>query len=96
MTKQIALFALALSLPLAACGDADDPAVVTDDTITIETPDVDGAMDDMGDAADDAADATMDAADDAADATMDAADEAGDAVEAAGEEAEEEIEEGTE
>lgn len=45
MTNRFALLALALALPLAACGDTDDP-VVMEDTITVETPDVDGAMDD--------------------------------------------------
>ena len=70
MYKNIALFALALALPLAAC--ETEPDAVEGDTITIETPDVDGAIDDAGAAIDDAA-ADADAAIDDAAADADAA-----------------------
>lgn len=84
--NRIALLALALALPLAAC--EDDPEVVDDSTtIETETPDViiddmDGAMDEAADEAGAAADAAADAADDAADAAGDAAESAADAVDA--------------
>ena len=83
MTNRIALLALALALPLAACEDTDDPVVMEEDTITIETPDVDGAMDE-------AAMETEAAMDDAAAGVENAAMEA----EAAMEEGAAEMEEG--
>lgn len=85
MSKNLALFALALALPLAAC--ETEPDTVEGDTITIEEPDVDGAFDDAGAAIDDAA---SDAANEVQEAGADAADAVGDAaadVEAAGDEA---------
>ena len=85
MTNRIALFALALALPLAACEDTDDPVVMDEDTITVETPDVDGAMDE-------AAMETEAAMDDAA---MEV-DEAAMETEAAMEDAAADIEEGAE
>lgn len=78
MFTRTALFALALSLPLAAC--ETEPDTLEGDTITIETPDVDGAMEDAGAAIDDAA----------ADAEA-AAEGAASEIEAAGDEAAQEI-----
>ena len=97
MTKRIALAALALSLPLAACGDADDPAVITtDETITIDTPDMDGAMDDMGDAVDGAVEDVEGAAMEAGDTMEGAADDAAETMEGAADEAATEMEEAEE
>lgn len=85
MTNRIALLALALALPLAACEDTDDPVVMEEDTITVETPDVDGALDE-------AAMETEEAMDDAA---MEV-DEAAMETEAAMEDAAADMEEGAE
>ncbi|WP_420455516.1 hypothetical protein [Rubrivirga sp.] len=83
MMNRIALFALALALPLAAC--ESEPDVIETDTTTIEAPDVDATMDEMG-AETDAAmdemgaetDAAMDDIDAAADGAMDDMDAAAD------------------
>ena len=71
MRTRIALFALALTLPLAACETEPEG-----DTITIETPDVDGAMDNAAqeiEAAGDNAAAEIDEAASDAGAAMDEA-----------------------
>ncbi len=64
MTHRIALFALAFALPLAAC--ESEPDMIETNTTTIETPDVDATMDNMGDEADAAMDDIDAAADEAA------------------------------
>ena len=86
--NRIALFALALALPLAAC--ETEPDVIETNTTTIETPDVDATMDNMGDEAD----AAMDEIGNETDAAMDdidaAASEAAADVDAAADNAAEE------
>ncbi len=85
MTHRIALFALALTLPLAAC--ESEPDVIETETTTIEAPDIDATMDNVGDETDAAmdemgaeADAAMDDIDAAADGAMDDLDAATDAA----------------
>ena len=74
MTQRLALFALALALPLAAC--ETEPDVISTETTTIETPDVDATMDNMEAEADAAAEQIGAEADAAADDIDAAADEA--------------------
>ena len=75
MKTRIALFALALALPLAAC--ETEPDVIENDTITVETPDVDATMNNVEDDLDGAGAAMEDNMEDA-----------GESMEAAGEEME--------
>ena len=82
MKTKITLLALAFALPLAACGDGE-PDTIETNTTTIETPDVDATMDNMGD--------DLDAATDDAGMAME---EAGDNIEAGATEVGNDIEAG--
>ena len=86
MTKRIALFALALSLPLAACGD-DTDTYQTDDAIEADAEmmgaEADAAIDEMGAETDAAIDEMGAEADQAGEAIEDQVNEtAGDVEEA--------------
>lgn len=93
MTNRIALLALALALPLAACEDTDDPVVMEEDTITVETPDVDGAMDEAAMETEAAMDNAAAGVEDAAMETEAAMEDAAADVEAGAEEMEAEVDE---
>ena len=98
MTNRIALFALALSLPLAACGD-DVDTYETDDAIEADAEqigdDLDAAADDAAMEAEAAGDAIEAEADEAAAETEAAFDNAGEATEDAINDAASDVEEAT-
>ncbi|MEM0963141.1 MAG: hypothetical protein AAGK21_11475 [Bacteroidota bacterium] len=79
MFNRIALFALALALPLAACGSETTEADDTD--VTIETEDVDAAMDDAAEGAEEAMEDVDAAMDDAAEGAEEVMDDAAEGAE---------------